>query len=384
MNRGKARAFVGFLLTCFLVTALIGTIFFVCLRSSVLRGKDIKSLIKSLDLGEIVQVVVSETVKESTNNSDSKKQISDKLVEALITDDVISDVTDMMVEALTDDKDIDLGEAKASCMAAVTKMSEQTVDDVIDELVKNETVIDAESLKNNSVINQYQKDFNIDITTPILENMQTIYGSKSVNIKDIDVEEAKVEAKEAVKQTVIPAIDKKVNRFIKKTNMEINEELNELRKETNIKGMMYSLQFFLAAITKAVIIGAIVSGLLMILQFIVYKKDINKAFKNIGIAGIFLTIIMFVISKLFEFIRKILISSIEGDEAAVNVIKNIVNRYVPKVESMTASIAMISIIISIALIVAAVVIKKKLTGNDGIDSNQDTFMSGTSLENERT
>lgn len=383
MNRGKGRSFVGFLLTYFLVVTLICTSLFVCLRVSFLKGEDVKSFIKSLDLGEVVQEIVSETVKESGDKKpDAENKISDELVDSLLTEDVVSDVTDIMVEAITDEKEVDLSQVKDSCMNAVIDMSEQTVDDVIEELKANGSVIDAESLKNNSIISQYQKDFNIDVTTPILEQMQTVYGSKSVNIEDIDVEEVKSEAKEAVKTNVIPKIEVKVDKLIKDTNIEVNEQMETFRKDTNIKGIIDVVDLLLAQLMKSIIIGIVVSIIFIVLQFVVYKKDINKAFKNIGVSGAVLGVLMLLISKLVDIIRKIILSSLEGEDASVDVIRNIVNKYVPKMENVTSNIGLVSIIIAVLLIVVAVILKKKLEDKDALFTTEDTFADGTSLRDD--
>lgn len=383
MNRGKGRSFVGFLLTYFLVVTLICTSLFVCLRVSFLKGEDVKSFIKSLDLGEVVQEIVSETVKESGDKKpDAENKISDELVDSLLTEDVVNDVTDIMVEAITDEKEVDLSQVKDSCMNAVIDMSEQTVDDVIEELKANGSVIDAESLKNNSIISQYQKDFNIDVTTPILEQMQTVYGSKSVNIEDIDVEEVKSEAKEAVKTNVIPKIEVKVDKLIKDTNIEVNEQMETFRKDTGIKGIIDVVDLLLAQLMKSIIIGIVVSIIFIVLQFVVYKKDINKAFKNIGVSGAVLGVLMLLISKLVDIIRKFILSSLEGEDASVDVIRNIVNKYVPKMENATSNIGLVSIIIAVLLIVVAVILKKKLEDKDALFTTEDTFADGTSLRDD--
>lgn len=383
MNRSKGRAFVGFLLTYFLVVTLICTSLFLCLRSSFLKGEDIKSFIKSLDLDEIVQEIVSESIKDSGENKpNAENKVSDELVDSLLTEDVISDVTDIMVEAITDEKDVDLYQVKDSCMNAVIDMSEKTVDDVIEELKANGSVIDAESLKNNSIIIQYQKDYNIDVTTPILEQMQTVYGSKSVNIEDIDVEEVKSEAKEAVKTNVIPEIEGKVDKLIKETNVEINEQINTFRKDTDIKGIVDAVELLLAAMMKAIIFGIVIGVVFIGLQFFVYKKDIDKAFKNIGVAGAILAVVMFAVSKIIDFIRKLILSSIEGEDATVNVLENIVNKYIPKMENMTSNIALVSIIVAVLLLVVAFILKKKFEDNDGLFTTEDTFIGGTSISDD--
>ena len=176
----------------------------------------------------------------------------------IITDDVINEVTDVMVDSIIEDKEVDLTNVKDSCMDVVTEVSEQAVDDILDELKGSTSVIDAEALKNNSVIQQYQNDFNIDVTTPILEQMENVYGSKSVELKDIDIEEVKSEAKEALKEEVIPNIEKDVDKLINETSVEVNKQIVTIKKETNIKGITKVIDWALSAVTKAIIVGIFV------------------------------------------------------------------------------------------------------------------------------
>lgn len=369
MRRSKGRAFIGFLLTCFLAITLISTCLMVCLKVSVLKGGNVKEFIKSLDINKVVHEVVSDSI----NKSNDEQKVSGDLVDKLLTEDVINDVTDVMVDAITEDKYINLSDVKDSCMDAVATMSEQAIDDILNDLKNTTNVIDVDTLKNNSVIQQYQADFNIDITTPIIEHMQNVYGTKSVSLEEIDLEEVKSEANEALKENVLPEIEKKVDNLITETNAEVNEQLNEFKQESNFNTIIKTADMVLAMITKAVIIGAVVVVVFIALQFVVYKKDVNKAFKNVGIAGIILSVIMFALYMLLDFIMKIIRDLFNSDEVLDETIYNIANKYIPKTGSVASTIAIVAIAISIVCIVLAVVIKKKCSQSGELYATEDTF-----------
>lgn len=388
MRRGKGRAFVGFLLTYFLISSLICTSAFVVLKSSVLKGNDVKEFIKGLDFGEVVEEVVNEsinsTVNNNSNNNNSENSNNENsntsnnttnLADKILTDDVMNDVTDVMVDAITEDKEVDLADIKDSCMVAVTEMSEQAIDDILEELKNNATVIDAETLKNNSVIQQYQADFNIDVTTPILEQMETVYGSKSVNLDEIDIEEVKSEAKQALKEDVIPTIEKDVDKLIQETNVEVNNQLKVIKKETNVKGITDAVDLLIKAVMKAIIGGAVATLVFVVLMFVVYKKDINKAFKNIGISGILLSAVMFAVSALINIVNNIIKKEFNGNEVEDKIVNSVVGKYLPKVGNAANTIAIAAIVTAVLMIVAAIVIKKKLSQKDGLFTTADAFTS---------
>ena len=382
MHRGKGRSFVGFLLTYFLTSILVSTCILVSLKCTVLKGNGIKEFIKSLDIGEVVQEVVNESIKSTSSENDAVVDSVNKLADKIITDDVINEVTDVMVDAIIEDKEVDLTNVKDSCMDVVTEVSEQAVEDILDELKGSTSVIDAEALKNNSVIQQYQNDFNIDVTTPILEQMENVYGSKSVELKDIDIEEVKSEAKEALKEEVIPNIEKDVDKLINETSVEVNKQIVTIKKETNIKGITKVIDWALSAVTKAIIVGIFVTAVFAALQFVVYKKDINKAFKNVGIAGIITSIIMLGISIAINVVLNIIKDVFGGQEAADKVVNSITDKYMPKVGGVASTIAIVGFVVSVALIIAAVIVKKKLAQKDELFTTEDTFVETQEVNEE--
>ena len=333
---------------------------------------------------EVVNESINSTVNNNSNNNNSENSNNENsntsnnttnLADKILTDDVMNDVTDVMVDAITEDKEVDLADIKDSCMVAVTEMSEQAIDDILEELKNNATVIDAETLKTNSVIQQYQADFNIDVTTPILEQMETVYGSKSVNLDEIDIEEVKSEAKQALKEDVIPTIEKDVDKLIQETNVEVNNQLKVIKKETNVKGITDAVDLLIKAVMKAIIGGAVATLVFVVLMFVVYKKDINKAFKNIGISGILLSAVMFAVSALINIVNNIIKKEFNGNEVEDKIVNSVVGKYLPKVGNAANTIAIAAIVTAVLMIVAAIVIKKKLSQKDGLFTTADAFTS---------
>ena len=114
----------------------------------------------------------------------------------------------------------------------------------------------------------------------------------------------------------------------------------------------------------------------------VYKKDINKAFKNVGIAGIITSIIMLGISIAINVVLNIIKDVFGGQEAADKVVNSITDKYMPKVGGVASTIAIVGFVVSVALIIAAVIVKKKLAQKDELFTTEDTFVETQEVNEE--
>ena len=379
MRRGAGRAFVGFLLTVMLTVVLAGTCFGISLKTTVFSGNGFKDLIKNMDLGAVMEEIMLESLEEAdkeANNGLGNSGI--KFTETIMSEDVISDITDILIDGMLEDKEVDFSVVKDGCMNALTDMSNQAVEDVLDEIKNTTNVVDAESLKNNSIIQQYQEEFNIDVTTPILEQLETVYGSKSVNLDEVDLAEVKAEAKEAINDKVMPDIEEKVDEFIEETNVDMNKELATFRAENDIESVTDIFDPIFGVILKSIIIGSVVAVIVILLQILVYKKDMNKAVKNIGISCLLVTISMVVFSLLCSVVADLLADMFTTGSAVDNAIISIIDSTIPKIGGAAKIIAIITGVLFVVLIVVAVILKKKLASKEETQTTNNTVNNTTS------
>ena len=376
MRRGAGRAFLGFLLTSMLTFVLIGTCFGITLKTTVFSGDSFKDLIKNMDLGSVMEEVMLEAIeenKEEISGSEDSTTTEFDFTEAIMSEEVVSDITDIIVEGLTEDKEVDFSVVKDGCMNALTDMSEQAVEDVLNEIKNTSNVIDAESLKNNSIIKQYQEEFDIDVTTPILEQMETVYGSKSVSLDEVDVEEVKAEAKEAVKEKVMPDVEKKVDEFIEETNIEVNKEIHAFKVDNDIQSVTDIFNPIFGVILKSIIIGSVIAVVIILLQMLVYKKDMNKALKNVGISCILVAIAMFAFSFVCDFVAGMLTDTFNSGSAVDNAVVSIINSTIPEIGGAAKIIALVTGILFVVLIVGTIILKNKLASKEDVKPANATF-----------
>ena len=384
MRRGAGRAFLGFLLTSMLTFVLIGTCFGITLKTTVFSGDSFKDLIKNMDLGSVMEEVMLEAIeenKEEISGSEDSTTTEFDFTEAIMSEEVVSDITDIIVEGLTEDKEVDFSVVKDGCMNALTDMSEQAVEDVLNEIKNTSNVIDAESLKNNSIIKQYQEEFDIDVTTPILEQMETVYGSKSVSLDEVDVEEVKAEAKEAVKEKVMPDVEKKVDEFIEETNIEVNKEIHAFKVDNDIQSVTDIFNPIFGVILKSIIIGSVIAVVIILLQMLVYKKDMNKALKNVGISCILVAIAMFAFSFVCDFVAGMLADMFNSGSAVDNAVVSIINSTIPEIGGAAKIIALVTGILFVVLIVGAIILKNKLASKEDVKPANATFANANVATN---
>ena len=374
MRKGAGRAFVGFLLTVLLSVVLAATSFGISMKVTVFSGNNFKDLLKNMDLGAIMEEVVFDSLEEADKEANNGLGSSGiKFSETILSEDVVSDITNIMLEGFTEDVEVDFSGIKDGCMNALTEMSGQTVEDVLDEIKNSSNVIDAESLKNNKIIQQYQEEFNIDITTPILEQMETVYGSKSVSLDEVDVKEVKAEAKEAINTKVMPELEKKVDEFIEETNIEVNKELEEFRRENDVDGITDIFDPIFGLLLKYIIIGSVFAVILMLLQFLVYKTEMNKAVKNIGISSLLAAIFMFLSSLLCGLLADLASNSFDSGTAVDNGMLSVIDNTIAKVGDASKIVAMIMAGVFVVLIVVAIILKKKFSSKSELRTTNDTF-----------
>ena len=204
MNREKntGRAVAGFILTLFTCMMIFMGGLIITLRFGIFKGNDINSFFDNIDFLEAFQKIVVTEVRtkiNETTGSGEAAALSADAVDTLLTEDVVRDMTTTVTKAVLEDEPINLNEMKDECMDTVKEVSSKAVDDIIDEISETSKVVNLDALKNSSIIKQYQEDYKVDITSTIMDKMKTMYNSTSINLDEIDVEEVKAEAQNAIR-----------------------------------------------------------------------------------------------------------------------------------------------------------------------------------------
>ncbi|MBQ2745937.1 MAG: hypothetical protein IJF37_10055 [Lachnospiraceae bacterium] len=368
MNKpGKKTAILGFLLTFLIVLSLILGGVLISLKTTLLKGGDINEILENTNVyGTITDVVTNEIT-----NGNEDFGLSEDAVSKVFSEDVLKDATKTMTEAIKNNEDIDISGVKDQCMDVVTEVSEQAVDDILDEIKESSDVVSVDVLKQNSSLQQLEADYNVDITTVISDYVEDTYGTTTVNIADVDIEQIRTEAKESLKETVIPTIEETVDKCIVQVNEAVNKEIKEANEEYDISGVINKIEGALDIITVIMIITIVISIVFAILQItVVYRKRMNRGFRNVSIGALISGIIVAIFGIIINILKGVLVDSIGGTQDSIEkALVEFVEKNIGAVSNRTIVIGVVYIVIAAACMAVAIVFKKRTGENDIIENN---------------
>lgn len=364
----KGTAILGFLLTFMMILLLVASGILMSVKTTLLSGGDINEILENTNIyGTITDVVASEI----TNGVEGSGLSQDAIAE-VFSDEVLKDAAKTMTDAIKNNEDIDLSEVKDQCMNVVTEVSEKAVDDILDEIKNTSDVVSIEVLQQNSVLLQLQADYDVDITNVISDYVEETYGSTTVNISDIDIEQVKAEAKESLKETVIPTIEETVDEYIVEVNATVNEQIKEVNEEYDISGAISMIETALSIVTIIMIVMIVISVVFAILQIVVvYRKRMNRGFRNVSIAALISGIVVTIIGIIINVIKGIVMDSLgSSGDSVEKAIGELLETNIGAVSSRSIVIGVVYIVIAVAFMAVAIVIKKKISNSDDFEKGE--------------
>ncbi len=359
MNKpSKGIAVLGFFLTFLMVLTLIFSGILMAVKTTLLSGGDINEVLENTNIyGTITDVVTSEITANTEGTGLSKDAVAE-----VFSEDILKDAAKNMTDAIKNNEEIDLSEVKDQCMNVVTEVSEKAVDDILDEISSTSDVVSIEVLQNSEILKQIEADYNVDVTTVISDYVEEEYGSTTVNIADINIEQVKAEAKASLKETVIPTIEETVDEYIVEVNATVNDQIKEMNEEYDISGVINQIESLLSLLTTIMIVTIVVSVVFAILQVVVvYRKRMNKGFRNVSIATLIAGIVVAVVGIIINVLKGIIMGSMESSGDSVETaISDFIETNIGAVGSRTLVIGIVYIVLAVAFMVAAIIIKKKM------------------------
>lgn len=356
----KGIAFLGFLLTFLMVLCLIVSGLLMAIKTTILSGDDIDEILENTNVYGMITDIVSSEISSSTSDTGLSKEAIDKF----FSEDVLKSATKTMTDAIKNNTDVDLSVIKKQCMEVVKEESEKAVDDVLDDIKVSSDVVSIEVLRSNEIIIQLEKDYNVDISSVISDYVGDTYGSTTVNVADIDIEKIRTEAKKTLNETVIPTIEEAVDEYIVESNEAVNEQLREMNEEYDISGTIKVVEDAVGTCKVIMIITLVVTLIFALLQIVfVYKKRMNRGIRNTSIATLVSGIIVLLLGMMVNVIESFVVSAI--GKPSDNIEQRIVSFITDNIAAVGSRIILIGAIylgISIVLMILAIVVKKKILG----------------------
>lgn len=364
-QRHTGRAFLGFLLTFFMFFTLVAGGTLASLKFTILKGDDFSEFIKNLDLKDTIEEVVINEVKNMTSEENSEEGdvvagLTSNAVDALLTEDIVGEMTDTITTALTTDEEIDLTDMKDSCMNVVKDISSNTIDELLSEIESGAGIVSVDALKNSSVILQFEQDYDVDITTTIIEQVEATYGSSEISLEEIDIEEVKAEAHAAVDEHIIPAIEEQVNTYIEEANEVVNKEIRTIKEDSGFNELVDAFNLLLKIVNIALIVAAVMFVFMALVQILaVYRKEMNRGIKNTGISAVLAAVILIIVGLAVNIAKDMVLREFSTGEQIKQAVGNFVGENISSAVTGFVVTSVIFVVIFVVCLISAIIIKKK-------------------------
>lgn len=356
---GAGIAFLGFLLTFLLTVTLLLDGVLLGLKTTIFRGTDIVDVLKNANLFQTVTEVVVSEVSTATD-SDFLKDAA----ESVLSEDIMVEMAEDVTAAIQKNKDVDLSNMKDACLDAIKDLSEEVVDDVLSQVKKGSGELNRDSLAGNETVQELQSMYGVDITGIVMDYVEETYGASSVNVDEIDLKEAKAEAKKTINRVVIPSMEGAVDTYLEQINRTVNKEIRTINRRYDISGTLDMVETGMRWLTTAIIILSVVSAVFLLLEFVTYLKYEFRAFRNIGIASLITGVIVLLLGGVLLFAKNFItgIWDLAGDLAgakAEQVIMDFIERNMAVLSYRILLIGGIVVLLSIVSFVVSGLLKKK-------------------------
>ncbi len=350
------RAFLGFFLSFIIFVLLVGNGFLISLKTSVLNGNDVNSLLENSGFYTTMQNAV---VDELYKNTESLGISQDALNE-LFPEDTIADVAETITDALSGNESVDLSYMKDDCMNIAKTTSETAVDTVFDSFENSSKVFDAKTLAENPVIKQLEADYGVNVTDTIINEMENKFGTTSVDLTTVDSAEVKAMITDTLTDKVYPAIDNAFDEYVGKANNLINESISTMNNEFHMDNIFRMVEDLLNMLTVAIIILIVLIVALFLIEMLVYKTSLHRAFRNFSISALLSGGIIFAAGMVLKFIMDMIFDKyLNTRDSIETIIKDFMESNISSVNNMIIAVGVVYIILFVVFLAISSAIKKK-------------------------
>lgn len=365
MNNQKntGRAVAGFFLTLITIIMLAAGGGIAALKLSILNCSDIDEFFDNIDFYSTVQEIVVSEIKNRISDDGTQNGttggLTENVVDKLLTEDIVKDMTNSITDAITNDKEIDLGNVKDKCIDKVTDLSNQAVDDILDEISRTSDVVNIDTLQSSTVLQQYQKDYNVDIMSLIVNEIENVYGEPSVSLEKIDIDEVKAKTKTAVIDSAVPMIEESIGTYIDEANKVADAQVAKIKESGELSHLTAALKVLISLANIALAILVVIAVAASLVQiFVVYGSKKSSAFRNIAIATGVSSAILMISGGAINFVRSML-GSVFGNNSSEEILKKFADSNISKISGDMFVVGSVFAVIFVSFICASLFMKKR-------------------------
>lgn len=353
------RAFLGFLLTFFVVVFFIIQGLTISLKSSFLKGNSIASTLESMGFYDTLQELI---VSEISNNA-GNINLSEDAVNKIFSKNTIAEVSEVFTEAIIDGKDVDISFIKDDCLDITKSVTSSVVDTVVDTVFKefndSSKTIDISSITSNSNIKQLEADYGISVTKTIEDTISSKFGTTTIDLSVIDSNDVRESVDKALVDTLYPTISTAFDTYSDDINALINESVDEIKSDYNLDMAFKKTDSLLKSFSLTNIVIIVISIVLVCLEILLYRKEMRRGFRNIAIASLLSGIFYGIITMAITFVKDLIFSNLNTFEKAEKVVKDFVEQLVNNFYGCILIICIVYIVVSISCFIASSILKAK-------------------------
>lgn len=354
-SSGAGKAVLGLILSFIMIPLLVINGYFISLKSTILKGDSINDLLDNCNFYSTVQEVV---IDELYNNAKALGLSRDALND-LFPENTLSDAAENITNAITSNESIDLSYLKDDCMDIAKSTADAVTDTVFESFESSSKTFDVTSLTSNTVLKQFEEDYNVTITDSVVNGLESTYGTTTIDLSAIDSSEIKASISETLTEKVYPAIDNVFDEYITEANNLVNQAIREFNDNYHMNDMFKIVEKTLDSLYIAICIMIIIVLALFAIQLLLYRPYIYKAFKNFSITALISGIIILISGMFILFIKDMILSDLLDSYGSIaDVITDFVDSNLSSVNNMIIAVGVVYIILFIICIIISSLIKK--------------------------
>ena len=360
------RAFLGFILTLLLFISL--TLFCVtsALKQSVLKGDTVTDILDNSDIYDTVEDIVLSEFSDKYE----KLGISDEMVSKIMQNDAVQENLSQMTESILAGEHVDLSDMKDDVMNIADSTASDVIDSSFEAAEKAGGSVDLKDIVSNQEFTDMENQLGVSVSDAVVDAASDKLGTTTIDLDSATSEKSKQILKETVSNEILPKIDSTFDTYINDINSLANEAVDKINKDTSFSEKINDANKYLSYFSKTVEILMIICVVLVILEFLLYIRDINRSFKNCSICFLFSAMIILAIVLGLEYSKKILPDVIKtGTEKMDEIILSFINN---NFSSISDAFTLFTILLFVGFIICTIlsILTKRLKAPSSYDYDE--------------
>ena len=329
--KSRKNSILGLLCSSLLLFFIFANGIVISLKLSVFSGEGPLGLVKNQDFTEAVCKVIG----RNSSGLLEKYGFTEDTFYDFMENEYVNKAIDITSNAiLNDGGNVDFSPLKAETEDFCKNTSEKIVNEFVEQLDKNNGVINQTTVLDNSIVNAFENNFNINVNEEMQKTVQRMYPqldtTQELDLSKVDKSQLKINLNDAVNEKIAPRLNELTDSVASKAEDIVGNFSAQLNNSYNIKNIQKYNDILVSNIVMVIVLLSLFIVFFFGIQFMFYTGDYkNIPFRNFSIVSILSSIGLFIISSLGVFAYKIIenkVIEVEGRyDFILEIIKNLMD-----------------------------------------------------------